>query len=184
MTSEEQWLLREKYQGEKTEAFFADCDRLLAGEPLAYLIGHIPFLHCLISLDSHPLIPRTETEFWTEKATKHIQERGRLYPSLDSARKKRAAGGFGLGDAVLHDRPEWVGGLAVRHDHNINVGPIRVLSAGVLSQRQTAECGECTGNRTGLENGAAVYGWSESFFDQLIPPATETYGSDRSTVDR
>ncbi len=66
------WLLEEKYGGEKTEGFFADCAQLEAGEPLAYLIGHIPFLGCTIWLDSHPLIPRPETEFWVENAIKEI----------------------------------------------------------------------------------------------------------------
>jgi release factor glutamine methyltransferase len=73
MTKETEWLLREKYRGEKSEAFFADCTRLEAGEPLAYLIGSIPFLGCEIALDSHPLIPRPETEFWTEKAITEIR---------------------------------------------------------------------------------------------------------------
>ncbi|MFM2340312.1 MAG: peptide chain release factor N(5)-glutamine methyltransferase [Candidatus Parcubacteria bacterium] len=63
-----EWLLREKYNGEKSEAFFADCARLEAGEPLAYIIGSIPFLDATIHLDSHPLIPRPETEYWVEKA--------------------------------------------------------------------------------------------------------------------
>ncbi len=75
MNSEEQWLLNEKYHGEKTKEFFTDCARLAAGEPLAYLIGHIPFLNCTISLDSHPLIPRTETEYWTEHAINHIKNK-------------------------------------------------------------------------------------------------------------
>jgi HemK-like putative methylase len=66
MTQEEVWLLKEKYAGEKTEGFFADCGRLKHGEPLAYLIGSIPFLNTTIYLDSRPLIPRTETEFWVE----------------------------------------------------------------------------------------------------------------------
>jgi release factor glutamine methyltransferase len=68
-----QWLLQEKYQGEKSEAFFADCKRLALGEPLAYLIGFTPFLGCTIWLDSHPLIPRAETEFWVERAIETIQ---------------------------------------------------------------------------------------------------------------
>ncbi len=67
------WLLNEKYNGEKTEDFFADCARLTAGEPLAYIIGHIPFLDTTIFLDSHPLIPRTETEFWVERALEDIR---------------------------------------------------------------------------------------------------------------
>lgn len=67
-----QQLLREKYDGVKSEAFYADCKRLALGEPLAYLIGWTPFLNTTIFLDSHPLIPRPETEFWTEQAIKLI----------------------------------------------------------------------------------------------------------------
>jgi release factor glutamine methyltransferase len=66
------WLLKEKYKGVESEAFHADVARLRAGEPLAYLIGHTPFLDCTIYLDSHPLIPRVETEFWVEQAIKII----------------------------------------------------------------------------------------------------------------
>lgn len=60
------WLLKEKYHGERTPEFLTDCARLRAGEPLAYLIGHIPFLSATIWLDSRPLIPRVETEYWVE----------------------------------------------------------------------------------------------------------------------
>lgn len=66
-SQDEQWLLKEKYGGEKSEGFFTDCERLAAGVPLAYIIGSIPFLNCKIYLDSHPLIPRPETEFWVEQ---------------------------------------------------------------------------------------------------------------------
>lgn len=58
----------------KSEAFHADLERLKAGEPLAYLIGHTPFLNCQLRLDSHPLIPRTETEYWVEKSIESIQK--------------------------------------------------------------------------------------------------------------
>jgi HemK-like putative methylase len=67
------WLLKEKYNGEKSSAFFADCKRLALGEPLAYLIGWTPFLDCKIYLDSRPLIPRPETEYWTEEAIATIR---------------------------------------------------------------------------------------------------------------
>ena len=36
-------------------------------EPLAYTIGDQPFLGLTIYLDSHPLIPRPETEWWVKK---------------------------------------------------------------------------------------------------------------------
>jgi release factor glutamine methyltransferase len=71
-TTDEAWLLIEKYQNIKSAAYDADCERLRNGEPLAYIIGHIPFLHTIISLDSHPLIPRTETEYWVEYVIKRI----------------------------------------------------------------------------------------------------------------
>lgn len=69
----EEWLLKEKYGGEKSSAFFADCERLAAGEPLGYIICHVPFLDCIIHLDSHPLIPRPETEFWVEQIIKQLK---------------------------------------------------------------------------------------------------------------
>ncbi len=73
MNQEEQWLLAEGFGGEKSAAFFTALARLRAGEPLAYLIGQVPFLDCTISLDARPLIPRTETEYWVEKAIKEMR---------------------------------------------------------------------------------------------------------------
>lgn len=74
LNREESWLLEEKFGGEKSEAFFTACQELKAGVPLAYLIGYIPFLNTKIYLDSQPLIPRPETEFWAEKAIAEIKK--------------------------------------------------------------------------------------------------------------
>lgn len=70
---EEKWLLAEKFKDVESEAFHADLILLRTGTPLAYLIGSVPFLDCVIYLDSRPLIPRTETEFWTEKVITEIK---------------------------------------------------------------------------------------------------------------
>ncbi len=61
------WLLKDKYQGKRSQNYLLDCERLKAGEPLAYVILNQPFLGCTIYLDSHPLIPRVETEYWVNE---------------------------------------------------------------------------------------------------------------------
>jgi len=42
-------------------------------EPEAYVIGWQPFIGLKIYLDSKPLIPRTETEWWTDQLLEKIQ---------------------------------------------------------------------------------------------------------------
>ncbi len=78
MTRDEMWLLEEKFGGMPSADFERDCERLKRGEPLAYVIGHIPFLNTTIYLDSHPLIPRPETEFWTSNAIELMKEKNTL----------------------------------------------------------------------------------------------------------
>jgi release factor glutamine methyltransferase len=99
---EKEKLLEEKYGGKKCEAFFADLARLGAGEPLSYIIGHIPFLGTTIYLDSHPLIPRPETEYWTEKALADIKDSGK-----EQLRVLDLCAGSGcIGVAVLKKVPQ------------------------------------------------------------------------------
>lgn len=90
MTRDERWLLEEKYGGIATPEFTADCARLALGEPVAYVIGWQPFLGLKVFLDSHPLIPRPETEHWVEDMTSTIHERARGHfrgvPQGDGAR--------------------------------------------------------------------------------------------------
>ncbi len=109
MTQEEAWLLKEKYNGAETADFLADCERLAAGEPLAYVIGWVPFLDSKIWLDSHPLIPRPETEFWVEKAIAELSRtvlRPARGPSSGPARVLDLCAGSGaIGIAVAKDIP-------------------------------------------------------------------------------
>ena len=67
-------LIDDKYDGstENRHLLRADIARLAAGEPLAYVIGWVPFLGLRIYLDSKPLIPRPETEWWTEELAAHL----------------------------------------------------------------------------------------------------------------
>ena len=64
-----------------------------------YARGQVPFLECTIFLDSRPLIPRTETEFWTEIAIKQIGTRNTV-TCLDLF-----AGSGAIGVAVLKHCP-------------------------------------------------------------------------------
>jgi release factor glutamine methyltransferase len=80
--TDEARLLKEKYGGVHSAEFLKDCGRLQNGEPLAYVIGTIPFLDTIIHLDSRPLIPRAETEFWTERAIAAINRSGRNEPAV------------------------------------------------------------------------------------------------------
>lgn len=107
MTQDEMWLLKEKYNGEKTEGFFVDSARLRAGEPLAYIIGSIPFLGTTIYLDSHPLIPRPETEFWTEKIIAHITTHHPPYEGRTFVRVLDLCAGSGcIGVSILKAIPQ------------------------------------------------------------------------------
>lgn len=66
--------------------------------PEAYHIGHVPFLGATIYLNSRPLIPRTETEWWAEKVIERMA--GRTVRVLDLF-----AGSGCVGVAVLTHVP-------------------------------------------------------------------------------
>ena len=89
------WLLKEKHDislvspKDITVAVRRDIRRLGKGEPLAYVIGWVNFLGCRIDLSQKPLIPRPETEFWTERAIAHIAS---SMSHMAYRRKQRADG--------------------------------------------------------------------------------------------
>jgi len=90
LKKEIQWLLEEKYKNlpditsgrtltgeydnKLTKKAKRDIEKLKNGYPLAYLIGNQPFLNCKIDLRYKPLIPRPETEYWTEKVIDNIKK--------------------------------------------------------------------------------------------------------------
>lgn len=71
-SQDERWLLAEKYGHVVSPEYLHDCERLAQGEPLAYVIGHVPFLGARIDLSLRPLIPRVETEYWVSEAIREI----------------------------------------------------------------------------------------------------------------
>lgn len=68
-------LVEDKYGGDESADITDDLARIKSGEPLAYVIGWIPFLGLHIDLATRPLIPRPETEYWTEQLISHLHER-------------------------------------------------------------------------------------------------------------
>lgn len=102
-TKDERWLLNEKYRGIPTDAFERDRARLLSGEPLAYIIGWISFLGTQVDLSSRPLIPRPETEYWTERALQIIHQSQREKENIRVL--DIFAGSGAIGAAILHNAP-------------------------------------------------------------------------------
>lgn len=105
-------LRREKYNNDKEADMKTDLARLAEGEPLAYVIGHIPFLGLSIDLESRPLIPRPETEWWTEELVAHINT-DMIYHIIQQEKREECvvrvldvcAGSGAIGLAVLKHCP-------------------------------------------------------------------------------
>lgn len=55
-----------------------DIQLLKSGYPVDYIIGYKDFLGLKINLNHKPLIPRPETEFWTEKIINTLNKESRL----------------------------------------------------------------------------------------------------------
>jgi release factor glutamine methyltransferase len=99
-----QWLAEAKYQNNLDQISPTDKVRLMAGEPLDYVIGQRDFLGLSIDLSFQPLIPRAETEWWTDLVITDIKARtlslGRPLVILDLF-----AGSGAVGLAVLKHCP-------------------------------------------------------------------------------
>lgn len=114
-------LVRDKYDGDTTVDLTEDLARLSSGEPLAYVIGWIPFLGLRIRLDSFPLIPRPETEWWAEQLIETLitQKQEESFSFLDLC-----AGSGAIGLAVLSRLPHATvsfGELSALHSALISV---------------------------------------------------------------
>lgn len=67
---------------ESAVAYSVLCRRRLAGEPLQYIEGSLPFALCEITVDDRALIPRPETEYLWELASTLPEETPRLIVDL------------------------------------------------------------------------------------------------------
>lgn len=112
LMQQEAWLLKEKYDGQHTREFETDRLRLHRGEPLAYVIGWVPFLHTTIFLDSYPLIPRVETEHWVAQAIADIEQSDVAKPTILDL----CAGSGCIGVSVAHALPEATVDFAELHE--------------------------------------------------------------------
>jgi len=95
-------LLGDKYGNDPNADLSEDIRRLEGGEPLAYVIGWIPFLDLRVHLDSRPLIPRPETEWWTERLIQHL---GKKYGESEFSFLDLCAGSGAIGLSALKEFP-------------------------------------------------------------------------------
>lgn len=100
--NERELLIRDKYKGDRSADLSEDLARLASGEPLAYVIGWMPFLGLRIDLSGHPLIPRPETEYWTEVLIGHLKKK---YGAKPFTLLDLCAGSGAIGLAVLKHLP-------------------------------------------------------------------------------
>lgn len=96
-------LFKDKYDGKWNKNFLKDLIRLKTGEPLDYIIGWVPFLNCKIDLRIKPLIPRPETEYWTEKLISLIRANGGIRKKLKIIDIFSGSGCIGI--AILKNIP-------------------------------------------------------------------------------
>lgn len=136
-------LIREKYDGKPDpEGMAQDMVRLSNEEPLAYVIGNIPFLGLTIHLDSRPLIPRSETEWWTELLIERIKELTIYHTdSTPVSVLDLCAGSGAVGLAVL------------KHCPNTRVSFVELVSKHVSTIRKNIEVNGLDALRTALYTG-------------------------------
>lgn len=156
-------LVREKYAGDpRAEGVSQDIARLSTGEPLAYVIGNIPFLGLSVTLDSHPLIPRPETEWWTEELIRHIGDRAISLLDL-------CAGSGAIGLAVL------------KHCPNVRVSFGELIPEHTETIRKNLERNGLDASRTDIRTGHLFVPFTDAQYDIIAtnPP----YIPDARTLD-
>lgn len=128
MQSDLDILIRDKYAGDAARVTDEDRERLNSGEPLAYVIGWIPFLGTRIYLDSKPLIPRPETEWWTEQLQNHVRT---THDSSPFSVLDLCAGSGCIGIAMARAFPQSHISFAELHEEHVNLIQKNITEAAI-----------------------------------------------------
>ncbi len=156
---EHSWLIRDKYHGDvAAPGVQEDVQRLEAGEPLAYVIGWVPFLGCQIDVSLKPLIPRPETEFWTSEVIKEMHGNEKV---LDLC-----CGSGCIGVAIAKHLPN------VKIDF-ADVSPRAVQQTSINVQKNAID-----GSRTAVYESDLFSALSETQYDLIVcnPPYVDRFG--------
>jgi release factor glutamine methyltransferase len=182
ITDQLRWLLKDKYHWtelqiteylarpvELSAQMEEDIKRLQAGEPIAYVIGWVKFLGCHIDLRLKPLIPRPETEFWTEKVIAAVKNRGE-----EQLRVLDLCCGSGcIGIALLKHLPQ------------TQVTFTDISAAAVEQTRLNLELNACAAERWSVTHSDLFAELQNQQFDCIVcnPPYVDLAGSFSPTVE-
>lgn len=127
-------LREEKYKGDKDADMSVDIARLQSGEPLAYVLNTQPFLGLMVHLDTHPLIPRPETEWWVELLIAELTKKGAEIPYkiLDLC-----AGSGAIGIALMKAFPHCVVTFVEKDPTHLPLIEKNIIENGLSRERAT-----------------------------------------------
>jgi release factor glutamine methyltransferase len=99
------WLIThdDEVLSEPADLAFSDfCQRRLAGEPLAYIVGSKPFFGLDLQIDNRVLVPRPDTETLVEWALTLALTSDKTTSLLDMG-----TGSGAIALAIKHSKPDW-----------------------------------------------------------------------------
>lgn len=114
--------------------------------PEAYEIGWVPFINTKIWLDSRPLIPRTETEYWVNEAIGAIRASDIAVPKILDL----CAGSGAIGIALLKEIPGASADFAeIEEAHHATIHK-NLAESGIAPQRARVFGGNLFERLTGI----------------------------------
>lgn len=114
--------------------FWSDVNRLVAGEPLQYIVGYEYFYGRCFKVDGNVLIPRPETELLVEKVLEILKDKASCKKIIDIG---TGSGAIGVTIAL-----ENISSEVTLSDISQNALSIAVNNAGTLGANVTAVCSD------------------------------------------